>query len=175
MARFTEESLRIGDPARQQELVVAYQHDVFLFSSELYDTQKYTEEREKHQIFTVRYLQGGDERYFGITPHFIESAMRGRFPGTTILLMGCDGLLFEDTAKTFVDKGARAVVGWDGLVTGPHTDAATETLLRLLTTDRLSLGEAVKRTMAEVGREPTYENALQVYPQEAESKGILSP
>jgi hypothetical protein len=114
----------------------------------------------------VRYRQGGDERYFGVTPNFIESAMRGDFGGATVLLMGCDGLLFENTPRELVARGAKAVIGWDGLVSGPHTDAATEVLLRYLL-EGATLGQAVQKTMSEVGQEPAYDNSLRIYPQSA--------
>lgn len=165
-ARFEEESLHMPDPAKKQELLATFGEDVFLFTSEPYDQSKYARERERRQLFAVRYRQGGDQRYFGVTPHFVQSAMRGDFGGATILLMGCDGLLFDNTPRALVEKGAKAVVGWDGLVSGAHTDAATEALLGHLL-EGATLGQAVQKTMSEVGWEPAYENSLRVYPQEA--------
>lgn len=172
-ARFEEESLTLSDPVRRQEVLDAFGQDVFFFTSEPYDQTKYAEEREKFQLFQVRYRAGyGDERFFGVTPYFIESSMRGSFDGATIIIMGCDGLLFDNTPKALVDKGARAVIGWDGLVSASHTDAATERLLQYLVVDGLTMGQAVQKTMAEVGAEPSYGNSLRVYPDEARSLAI---
>jgi len=163
-ARFDPEHLTLDDPVRRQEVLNAFGEDVFLFTSEVYDKAKYAAEREAFQLFAVRYRQGGDERYFGVTPEFVKS-MHGDFDGATVLLMGCDGLLFENTPRALVDKGAKAVIGWDGLVSGAHTDEATAELLRLLVSDGMTLGQAVQRTMADVGPDPAYGNALQTYPE----------
>ena len=167
-ARFEENSLTLTDSVRRQEVLHAFGQDVFFFTSEPFDKTKYVEERERFRLFAVRYrAQNGDERFFGVTPHFIESSMRGRFDCATIIMMGCDGLLFDNTPKSLVGKGAKAVVGWDGLVSAAHTDAATERLLQHLVVEGLPLGQAVQETMAEVGPDPSYGNALRLYPREA--------
>ena len=172
IARFTEEGLTMADAERRQQILDAFGKSVFLFTSEQYDSSKYADDRENFRLFSVRNLTGsGDTRYFGITPRFIQS-MPGKFDKTVVVLMGCDGLLFDGTAKAFVDKGADAVIGWDSLVSAPHTDKAVKDLLQNLLTERLSLGGAVKRTMSEVGSEPAYDNALKVYPADAESKTL---
>ena len=168
IARFDEQGLTMDDPVRRQAILDAFGKSAFLFTSEQYDKTKYAEDREKLRLFAVRNLTGsGDTRYFGITPLFINS-MPGSFDKTVMVLMGCDGLLFDSTAKAFVDKGAEAIIGWDGLVSAPHTDEAIQALLQKLVPGRLSLGEAVKRTMSEVAPEPAYNNTLKEYPQEAE-------
>ena len=162
----------MADPQRRQQILDAFGNSVFLFTSEQYDTSKYAEDREKFRLFAVRNLTGsGDTRYFGITPRFIES-MQGNFDKTVVVLMGCDGLLFDGTAQAFVDKGADAVIGWDNLVSAPHTDKAVENLLQNLLPKRLPLGEAVKRTMTDIGPEPAYDNALKVYPPDAEDRTL---
>jgi hypothetical protein len=171
-ARFEEEYLTLSDPVRRQEVLDAFGQDVFFFTAELYDRTKYAEEREKLRLFAVRYRQGGDEKYFGVTPYFIDSSMRGSFDGATIIIMGCDGLLFDNTPKALVDKGAKAVIGWDGLVSATHTDAATERLLQYLVVDGRTMGQAVQKAMADVGTDPSYGNSLQVYPEEARSLTI---
>jgi NAD(P)-dependent dehydrogenase (short-subunit alcohol dehydrogenase family) len=99
-------------------------------------------------------------------PGFIKSSAKGKFQGTTIILMGCDGLKSDAMAEAFVQKGAKAVVAWDGLVSPQHTDAAIERLLQHLLKDGLTLQEAVAQTMAEVGPDPSYESVLRLYPSE---------
>lgn len=172
IARFDAQNLTMEDPVRRQAILDAFAEGAFLFTSEQYDNTKYPEDREKLRLFQVRNLAGsGDTRYFGITPRFIES-MRGSFEKTVIVLMGCDGLLFDGTAQAFIDKGVGAVVGWDGLVSAAHTDKATQSLLQKLVPEGMPLGEAIKRTMAEVGAEPAYGNSLKVYPQDAEDRTL---
>jgi len=77
--------------------------------------------------------------------------------------MGCDGLKSDTMAEAFVQKGAAAVVAWDGLVSSDHTDAATERVLELLLIDGLTVEEAVTQTMSELGPDPSYGSALRVY------------
>jgi len=138
---------------------------VTLFTSDSYHQTWYRKEQEKRQLSTVSYYEDGPE-YFGIMPGFIKSSMKGDFPDTTIIMMGCDGLKSDSIAEAFVEKGAKAVVAWDGHVSSSHTDAATERLLQHLLVDGLPLQEAVSQTMAEVGRDPSYGSTLLVYPSE---------
>jgi len=172
-ARFEEESLTLTDPVRRQEVLDAFGQDVFFFTAEPYDKTKYVEEREKFRLFAVRYRAAyGDERFFGVTPYFIESSMRGDFDGATIIMMGCDGLLFDNTPKALVERGAKAVIGWDALVSAAETDAATERLLQHLAVEGLPLGEAIAKTMADVGTDPSYGASLRVYPRDAASLAV---
>jgi hypothetical protein len=138
---------------------------VTLFTSDSYNRSWYRKERERQQLSSVSYYEGGPQ-YFGIMPGFIKSSMKGDFPDTTIIMMGCDGLKSDSIAKAFVEKGAKAVLAWDGLVSSSHTDAATERLLQHLLADGLPLQEAVAQTMAEVGPDPSYGSTLLLYPPE---------
>ena len=131
--------------------------------SEIFHDAETWEDAEAGRLGRARQRDGSPE-YFSIVPDFIESSMRGRFEGTTVIMMGCDGLRTDTTAETFVRKGAKAVVGWSGLVSPNHTDAATERLLNHLVTDGLTVEEATAQTMAEVGPDPEYESRLLVYP-----------
>lgn len=102
-------------------------------------------------------------RLFGIAPDFVRFAMEGKFDETTIILMGCDGLWSTEAAQVFLERGARDVVGWSGQVSAAHTDAATARLLEYIVSDRLTVAQAVDRTMAEVGPDPQYGSALLLY------------
>ena len=74
--------------------------------------------------------------------------MRGDFDGATILIMGCDGLRTPTMPDALLRKGADSVIGWNGLVSAPHTDAAMERLVRHLVADGLSPTSAMERTQA---------------------------
>ncbi len=174
IARFDENSLTQSDPEKRQAIIDAFGNEAFLFSSEEYDSSKYSDDRSQYRLFAVRNLAGsGDTKFFGIAPQFIESSMQGKFNGTTIILMGCDGLTFDTTAKAFVKKGASAVIGWNSLVSAPHTDAAIESLLPKLATQKLAYGEAISQTMTEIGKDASYDNALKIYPADAETRTLL--
>jgi len=137
---------------------------VTLFTADPYDATWYVSEQAQHSLSRVSYEEYGP-KYFGIMPGFIKSSMEADFPDTTIIIMGCDGLRSDKIAEAFVQKGAKAVVAWDGLVSSTHTDTATEHLLQHLLIDELTLKEAIAQTMAEVGPDPVYDSTtLLLYP-----------
>jgi hypothetical protein len=153
------------DPAIIQRLLSKIGDDVLLFTSEPYSDAAYIEEQKALRLFPVVFT--GDpmsDSYFAIASGFVESDMRGQFDGTTIILMGCSSLASEKTAAAFVDRGAGAVIGWSDTVSPEHTDAATERLLQHLLKDHLPAAEAVEKTMAEVGPDPSYGAAMRSYP-----------
>jgi hypothetical protein len=145
--------------------------EAFLFTNESYSQTGYAEEQRERRLILATYGLGSDlsaeirdlPSYFGIVPDFITSSMQGEFDDTTIVVMGCNGLTSNTMAKAFVEKGAKAVVSWDGLVTGDHTDEATERVLELMLEDGLAVGEAVAQARAEVGPDPWYGSNLLSY------------
>jgi hypothetical protein len=164
-------------PAQPYELIIFRVHSalgrengqpadwVTLFTADAYRETWYTDEQKSRRLSKVSYYEDGPA-YFGIMPNFVRSSMKGDLGGATVVLMGCDGLAAETIAKALVDKGAKAVVSWNGLVTASHTDSATEQLLRHFVTEGLSLREAVDKTEAELGPDPTYGSVLRLYPPE---------
>jgi len=137
--------------------------DVILFSSEPYDRQRYVHEQAQNKLVIARYSEGGPG-YFGIAPDFFDEL--GDFDDTTVIMMGCEGLVSERAAQAFIDKGAKTYISWDETVSATHTDAATERLLQHLLIERKSPADAVAQTMAEVGPDPTYGSKLLAYPPE---------
>lgn len=164
-------------PTRDYDLLVLRVHSglardwgeptgyVSLFSGEPYAETKYAREVADGLLGRAMQYEGGPE-YFGIVPEFIESSMRGTFEGTTILMMGCDGLVTDITAEALVRKGAKTVLGWSGPVSATYTDSATERLLDNLLVAEHPVHEAVVLTMAEVGPDPEFDSSLLVYPPE---------
>jgi hypothetical protein len=137
---------------------------VSLFTGEPYDETKHAEEVRGGPLGIATYYDGGPQ-YFGIGPTFIKSSMKGKFDDTTVILMGCDGLRSHETAEAFLDRGARAFVGWSGPVSAAHTDAATERLLEKLLIEAQPIGDAIAQTAAEVGPDPSYGAELRVLPE----------
>lgn len=148
--------------------------EAFIFTTESYNQMDYLDEQRAGRLLMATYSLGPDlsvelrdlPRFFGIVPDFVKSSMSGDFDGATVILMGCNGLTSESMAAAFVEKGARSVVSWDGLVTGDHTDEATERLLELMLGSELTMGDAVARTRNEVGPDPWYGSELLFYPEE---------
>ena len=81
-------------------------------------------------------------------------------------MMGCEGLLSNRTAQTFIDKGASTYISWDETVSASHTDEATEHVLDHLLLEGQTPTEAAATTMEEIGPDPTYGSTLLAYPSE---------
>jgi hypothetical protein len=141
--------------------------EVALFTSEPYSTSMYVEEQKSKDLIRTRYSFEEEQRFFGIMPEFIESRAKGTFEGATVILMGCDGLRSQATAKAFVERGAKAFIGWDQEVSAEWTDRATERLLHFLLIEKRTPSEAVTEAMAELGPDPSSGSKLVVYPPEA--------
>jgi hypothetical protein len=141
-----------------------------LFTSEVWDNNKasttYLADALTSRIARVRVTENSTP-YFGITPDFVR-AMSGNFQGAIIVMMGCDGLKNSKMAQAFIEKGAKAYVGWNGPVSTDHTDTATQLLLTRLITEKENIGNAVAETMNEVGKDPTYESIMVYYPPQLE-------
>jgi len=164
-------------PAQPHELIIFRVHSalgredglpadwVTLFTADSYRDNWYIDEQKTRRLSKVSYYEDGPS-YFGIMPEFVRSSMKGDLRGSTIVMMGCDGLASETIAEALVEKGAKAVVSWNGLVSSDHTDAAAEQLLRHIVTEKLTLREAVDKTETELGPDPAYGSVLRLYPPE---------
>jgi hypothetical protein len=136
-----------------------------LFTNEVYSTSTHVSDQRATRLMVDSYVDRGIPwKYFGITPEFLLQSARGRFDGTTIVLMGCSGLKTDDLAQAFMTRGAKEFVSWDQPVTAEHTDAATRELLANLFDHRLALADAVSKTMTDVGPDPAYGAKLELYP-----------
>jgi hypothetical protein len=103
--------------------------------------------------------------YFALEAPFVADEMCGRFPGTMILFMGCDG---QDPVfgNAFVQRGARVLVGWEKTVTVTHTDIAFEKLVSQLLNGN-TIMSSVRNVMKTVGPDPQTGSSLSYYPSEA--------
>jgi len=166
--------LRVHSTAASEQHL---QVPVTIFTSERYSSSRYVNEQINDQLGGVAFSEDEKERgivYFGICPQFITDCMIGRFPNTTIIMMGCQGLENTLMAKAFVEKGARVYVGWSQGVTTSHTDTATSHLLQHLFIEKQTLKKAVQETFKDVGIDPTYESLLLYYPLETGEQTIDS-
>jgi hypothetical protein len=160
-----------GLPEKNYEFIIFRGHsaalfdNLVLFTSEPYSDDAHLDDQRGRRLVEVHWnAECLDEpRYFGIMPDFIRS-LDGGFQGATVLITGCWGLNPDSTAAAFVEQGASVVLGWDGLVSADHTDAATERVLQHLLVDRVPAAQAVEETMTELGPDPAYGSRLGVYP-----------
>jgi hypothetical protein len=137
---------------------------VSLFTNEAYAGESHLDLQRARAIGIVSYPEHPElGRYFGVTPEFVQRVMRGRFDGTTFVVMGCGGLHSTGMAEALVERGAARFISWNDLVTASHTDRATLRLLPLLLAGR-NATDAVAETMASLGPDPAFGASLAAYP-----------
>lgn len=126
-----------------------------LFTGEPFSVAHHTDQLRNGQLAEAIYYEGAAP-LFAITPEFIRRATTGSFRGSTIVMMGCNGLEYPGTGQAFLDRGASAFVSWDKQVTPGHTDLATEHLLQHLLADGESVASAVATTNRDLGPDPAF-------------------
>jgi len=115
---------------------------IAISTSDKYGSKNYDQYLENGQLTLCNIT---DYLYFGITPKFVEEIMSGRFEDTVIIFMSCNGLKQEyyKTAKTFVEKGVKVFISWDGWIDPSDNDNAIAHLLDYLINKNDTVSEAV--------------------------------
>jgi len=139
---------------------------LYLFTSEVFVLGEYWAEYLAGRVVCVGVSMEHPPFYFGITPQFVRHSMKGKFQNTTILMMTCRALTYEEMAKAFVEKGASVYIGWTDLVEADHNDQATSILLQQLMTKSQTVAQAVTQVMNELGPDPRYSSQLRWCPAE---------
>ena len=146
--------LRAHSALRANETIVD------LFTSEPYDKSKYIDYRSNGLLTKGEYLvpfeQETGQFYFAITPKFIESF--GNFPKSIIIAMGCWSLKYYGMAQAFIDRGAKAYVGWTETVLPDDTDYETAKFLEKFLGENKTLASAIDIT----GRHTYYDPSINI-------------
>jgi hypothetical protein len=120
---------------------------VAICSSEKYDPIHDPRKYEQYSGDQLKLcnITGDPYSYFAITPYFIKECMSGRFEDTVIILMSCNGLKqgYYKTAETFIEKGVKVFISWDGWIDPSDNDHATALLLDYLINKNNTINEAV--------------------------------
>jgi len=125
------------------------------------EAMKYVDELKKRWL--GRFVPDNTEEpnTFTVMEGFLKNAMQGRFDNSTILLIGCDGMRGEaGTAKLFIERGAKAVVGWTDNVSVEHMDKAIEELVALHIVDGKDINLATHQAHQTVGADPFFKAEL---------------
>ena len=140
--------LRVHSALRENNLTVD------LFTSERYVSDKYEWELEHGLLVRGKYLNR-PESYFAITSLFIDN-LAGRFPKSVIIAMGCWSLKpgCEEMALAFLNKGAKAYVGWNETVAADDTDCETTVFLEKFLSENETLANAIAFTHSHVYYDP---------------------
>jgi len=162
-------------PSKNYQFIVARTHSlaikeqdrqsVWMFTGEKYTEDKYIKEQLAGQVSRgVPFLssaaakdreEAAKQRLFIIGSKFVDEEMTGRFPGTTLILGGCDTLSYPFMAKSLVNRGASAVIGWYGLVSLFDNDRVTLKVLEEILINGQDPDDAVDFVMK------YYDNAMQ--------------
>ncbi len=148
-------------PSRGYDLIIIRAHTgsgQSIITSEPYSPSQHAADQLAGRLVPAQ-VNGGP-LYFAITPKFVRQDMKGSFPESTIILMGCSALEgSQDIASAFLDKGANLFVGWDSSVSIIHTDTSTVALVQLL-----SAGKSLPEATAQAGgADPVYGARLQYF------------
>jgi hypothetical protein len=119
---------------------------VDLFTSEEYDKNKYSQYAGLLSIaqYLVPLGESTNKSYFAITPNFIEHF--GRFPKSIIIAMGCSSLNVTGMVQAFLDRGAKAYVGWINVVLPNDTDYETAKFLEMFLGENWTLAKSIAMT-----------------------------
>ena len=140
---------------------------IVFFTAEPTTIKKYFAEQLMGFVVKARTLTRG-ESFYAITPSFIRNAP-GKLENAVIIVLSCYGTLGGITVREFLDKGAMAYIGWDGEVSPEYMDKAGLFLVENLVKHHLSIEEAVRKTMEEIGPDPFFGSYLKYYPPNAGS------
>jgi len=143
----------------------------WLYTNEPYSKTSHLIEQLDDQ---VTYARTRDDApwCFAISAEFINKSTEGQFNDTAIIMMGCDGLHFEDVARAFIRKGTSIYIAWDASVMLDYVDGATTVLIKKLCSDESTIEEAVTQTMNEKGHDPNYGSVLKYYPGQSALKTL---
>lgn len=141
-------------PSRGYKLIIWRTHSALDLDSQYVAIS--TSERElqtgyeqyiQNDQLTLCQILNDPYKYYAVTPKFIREVMNGRLEDTVIFLMSCNGLKPEyvETAAAFEDKGAKALIGWDGWISSADNDDATTNLLSYLINENNTVNDAVSK------------------------------
>jgi len=154
-------------PSMDYELIVLRSHSLaiygkkpseWLFSGEKYSNKVHIAESLSGHLSpgvpfvvtedqTVTYSEALKERYFMIGSKFIEESMVGQFPGSVIILGGCETMPHELLAEALVKRGASSVIGWNELIGSASNDRVITSLLEKILVYGLKIDEAIDLVM----------------------------
>jgi hypothetical protein len=118
-----------------------------LFTSENYVPGVHDQDLDNGLLTLGEFYYKPGEQYFALSSLFIEN-LPSRFPNSIVIAMGCQSLKpgCEQMAQAFLDKGAKAYIGWTDIVTPPDTDTETTNLLNVLLNENATIADAVRST-----------------------------
>jgi hypothetical protein len=137
-------------------------NELYFFTDEPYSEEEHTEEQFPYP--NVRAATADNVTYvFAVNWGFVKMFMTGKFNGTLVVAMGCDGARDSWLAREFVNQGAIGYIAWSGPVLLSHSDQAIQYLIESLYKEKLRLEDAVERTNNQIGADPDSGAILDLY------------
>jgi len=147
-----------------------------LFTGEKYSKEKYTLEQISQQVGygipiyseELEELKESDQdvfdnAYFTVGAKMVKDGMIGTFPDSIIIVGGCESARSHDLMESFMDKGAKHVLGWGGSVRAVDNDKATILLLEETLVNKTSLVDAVVKINNELVPDSKYHSILKLF------------
>jgi len=140
-----------------------YAGRTMLYTNEIYDKHTHLQDQLFERVVPAA-TEDNATRCFAVSSDYISGFSEGQYDRSIIVMMGCSSLQVPDMAKAFVDRGAAAYVGWSGTVKLNYVDSATLTFINNLCSKKLTIKDALTRTVEENGLDPDYDSYPVLYP-----------
>jgi len=138
---------------------LAANNQLYLFTAEPYSIGKHTQEQYL-QLVKEAYATNNSQPVFAVNWGFIKKCMSGKFNGTLVVMMGCDGLRDPLIIKEILNQGAIGYISWTGPVSISHSDKATLCLIQTLYIKKMPIEQAVEKTNTQIGEDPAWGTVL---------------
>jgi hypothetical protein len=138
-------------------------NELYLFTAQPYSVGEYAQE-QSYLLIKEAYASASSQPVFAVNWGFIKKLVAGRFSGTLVVAMGCDGANDPYLAKEFINQGAVGYIAFDGSVSLSHSDLATSYLVQALYLEKLPPEQAVNKANAEAGGDPAWGSILEYFP-----------
>jgi len=170
-------------PSMDYEFIVIRSHSLaiygeksssWIFTGEKYQKGRYTQEQlfgmlspgvpyRQGQITQMTQADAKGERLFMIGSKMIDEMMVGKFPGSVIILGGCDTMVYPYLAEALVKRGASSVVGWNGLVELRDNDTVMLSLLNEIFYGDKNIDDAVEKVVQDYDGKTYYGTKLKYF------------
>jgi len=117
---------------------------VDFFTSEKWSEDEYASEQRDGLLSRGNYTWESGKFYFAITPKFVDH-LEDSFPKSVVIAMGCWSLKpdSEEMADAFIEKGAKAYIGWTHMIGMSHSDNSTIRFLQYFLVNNMTISKAI--------------------------------
>jgi len=145
--------------------VVELGNSTLVLTGEEYDINKYISEQLSGQIHRASPIYDQlladeimkndqsslEKTYFTIGSKFMSELAIGEFPQSVILIGGCESVRTQDLARSFIERGASAIIGWDRTINSMENDRVMLALLEEILINKTNLRDSIISVMEEFG------------------------